>query len=241
MGSWREPVCGAASAAGLQSGGLTPLLVPGAALLPAQTEGGCSRCPFCPAPGAACAAREGGRARSLPRPWRVWPLGPSWAPRPPVPVPPRCRGAGDWLTPICSWWEPHCSGAVYCIRGMLSSNQLSGRPSPDLIPTLAWLCACSVLMGGLAGQDPDSALRGQIPPASVCLSGTGLALVSPGDLAGGWRGPAALATPFSSPRRRTALCVAAASAGPGQWEQQPATITSSKSWHLPSTQVLFLG
>lgn len=54
--------------------------------------------------------------------------------------PGRC-GAGNGLTLICSWWEPHCSGAVYCIRGMLSSNQLSGRPSPDLIPTLAGLCA----------------------------------------------------------------------------------------------------
>lgn len=105
----------------------------------------------------------------------------------PAPLPPRCCGAGDWLTLICSQWEPHSPSAVYCIRGTLSSNQLSGMLSLDLIPTLDRLCTCSVLTGRLAGQDPASACLGQISleGASTHLSGTGLALVSPGDLAGG--------------------------------------------------------
>lgn len=184
-------------------GGLT-------ALTPAQTEGGCSRCPSCPALGSARAASRGGRARSLRGAWHVWSRGPSQAPRPPIPLPPRCRGAGDWLTPICGWWEPHCSGAVYCIRGMLASNQLSGRPSPDLIPTLARLCACSACTGGLAGQDPDNTPLGQTPPAGRwCLrlpqwdrTGT-----SQPRRPGWWTegGPAARGTPISSPRRGAAL------------------------------------
>lgn len=85
-----------------------------------------------------------------------------------APVPPPW-GAGDGLTPICSWWEPHCSSTVYCIRRTLSSNELSGRPSADLIPTLARLCACAALAGRLAGQDPGSTHLGQILPAGRCL------------------------------------------------------------------------
>lgn len=101
---------------------------------------------------------------------------------------PGCCGAGDWLTPICSRWEPHCSGAVYCIRGMLSSNQLSGRPSPDLIPTLAGLWACSAFMWGWQGRTRQCS---PWPNPSCwrwclcCHSGSGLARVSPGVLAGG--------------------------------------------------------
>lgn len=113
--------------------------------------GSCSPSPaegqLLPAPGSAqghepvpCRQRGSG-ARN---PWgpcptsartRCCPLGPD-------PTQLRHRGAGNRLTPICSWWELHQSGAVYCIRGMLPSNQLSGRPSPDLLPTLAGLCAC---------------------------------------------------------------------------------------------------
>lgn len=165
--------------------------------------GGCSRCPI-----------------AWPQGLPVWRAGGTQPPgalaclatRPPVPLLPRCRGAGDGLTLICNRWEPHCSGAVYCIRGTLSSNQLSGRPSPDLIPTLARLWDCSALAwGDWQGRTPralsftKSLLLGG--GASACLSGAGLAFDSPGNPAGGQRGPAALGTPVPSPRRGTAFCV----------------------------------
>lgn len=96
------------------------------------------------------------------------------------PTQPRRCGAGNGLTLICSWWEPHCSGTVYCIRGMLSSNQLSGRPSPDLIPTLAGLCACPVLTGELAEQDPTALSLAKSLPLEVPLSRVGQEQPSPG-------------------------------------------------------------
>lgn len=143
--------------------------------MPAQIEGGCSL--------SVDAVGRGGRICSLQGPGLLDP----WTP---APLPPGCCGAGDWLTLICSQWEQHSPSAVYCIRGMLYPNQLSGRLSLDLIPTLDKLCTCSMLTGKLAGQDSASTCLGQIflEGASTHLSGTALALVSPGDYTGGWRG-----------------------------------------------------
>lgn len=131
----------------------------------------------------------------------------------PVPPPPGCRKAGDRLTPICSRWEPHCSDAVYCIRGMLSSNQLSGRPSPDLIPTLVRLCACSALTRetGRAGPQQCSPWTNPscwevVPPVALVGHDWPLSAQNTWLVAGG--GPAALGMPVSPPWRGAALGVA---------------------------------
>lgn len=141
-----------------------------------------------PAPGSAqghepvpC-SQQGSRARD---PWGPCPRSArtQCCPLGPDPTQLWHRGAGNRLTPICSWWELHQSGAVYCIRGMLPSNQLSGRPSPDLIPTLAGLCACPVFLGGGevgCWQDRTSAMTVLslaksllLGGATACMSGTG--------------------------------------------------------------------
>lgn len=133
---------------------------------------------------------------------------------------------------------------------MLSPNQLSGRPTADLIPTLARLCACSVLMGGLAGQDSGCAALAKSflreGGASACLNETGLTFVSPKDLVGGRGSPTALETPVCSLWRGTALTEAQLWMGApcgrrGAGATAGVGAAARESWHPAGAQVLLLG
>jgi len=118
---------------------------------------------------------------------------------------------------------------------MLSSNQLSRRPSPDLIPTLAGLCTCPVLTGELAEQDLTSLSLAKSLLLEVPLSRVGQEQPSPG-----WE-DRMVAKDICPLFLRVARAAQEGAEVPGadmslwqQWQQPNAvTATTSELWHLP--------